>query len=83
MVHNHRGLPICCCLFRPRIAKLTSGETAEPLLGEETCMSLLSVEVGVTQVPFGKEQEAQEPSHPSPLPGLLHLDALMTLTKIT
>lgn len=40
------------------------------------------MEVAVTRVPFGKEQEAREPSHPSPLPRLLHLDALMTLAKI-
>ena len=45
-------------------------------------MSLPSVEDGMTQVPFGKEQEAQELSHPSPVPRLLHLDAVVTLAKI-
>lgn len=45
-------------------------------------MSLPSVKDSITPVPFGKEQDGQEVSHPSPVLGLLHLDALKTLAKL-
>lgn len=48
VVHNNRGLPICCCLFSPCIAKLTSGKAAEPLFkdwstGEELCVCVFAL----------------------------------------
>lgn len=59
MVHNNRGLPICCCLFSPHITELTSGKAAEPPLEvmHLESVSLPSVEDGVLQVSLGKEQE--------------------------